>query len=88
MKPDETTLNNNNKKRLIEDKDTSPKELSNKLEGYHTCTRCLLERINPNIAESQISDVDSNVDSYEINIGKLPRRTDLFESNSNPYFNK
>ena len=40
---DETTLKLS---KVIEDKDASIKELSNKLEGYYMCTILLLERIN------------------------------------------
>ena len=82
---DETTLNLLN---VIENKDTAIKELSNRLEGYYTCTRVLLERIHSNLVESQISGVDDNFDSYEINIDKLVRRIDLLESSLNQYVNK
>ena len=84
MKPNETILN---LLKLIEDKDVSIKQLSNKLEGYCTCTIFLLERINSNIVESQLSDVDSNFDSCEIEIDKLVRRVDLLEPNLSQYFN-
>ena len=45
---------------MIEDKDTAINALSNKLEGYFTCTVFLLERINSNLVERQRSGVDSN----------------------------
>ena len=64
------------------------KALSNKLEGYYTCTRFLLERINSNIVENNISGVASKFAPYEIRIGKLVRRIDLLESNINQLFNK
>ena len=80
---DETTLN---LLKVIEDKDIAIKELSNQLTGYYTCTRVLLERINSNLVESQISGVDDNFGSYEIKIGKLVRRIDLLEFNLNQYF--
>ena len=80
---DETTLN---LLKVIEDKDIAIKELSNQLTGYYTCTRVLLERVNSNLVESQISGVDDNFGSYEIKIGKLVRRIDLLEFNLNQYF--
>ena len=75
---DETTLR---LLKIIEEKYTSIKEFSNKLTGYYTCTRVLLEEINYNIIESQVSGVDGNVGSYEIKVDKLVRRIDLLESN-------
>ena len=42
-----------------------------------------LERINPNLVENQISGVDGNFDSYEINIDELIRRIDLLGSKVN-----
>ena len=47
----------------------------------------MLERINSNLVESQISGVGDNFDSYEIKIDKLVRRIDLLESNLNQDFN-
>ena len=43
LKRDETTFKLS---KLIEDNDTSIKELRNKLEGYYTCTILSLEIIN------------------------------------------
>ena len=84
LKRDDTTFK---LLKVIEDKGMSIKWLSNRLEGYYTCTRVLLERINSNLVESQISGVQDKFDSYEQNIDKLVRRTDLFESNLNQHFN-
>ena len=39
LKLDETAFELLN---IIEEKDTAIKELSNRVEGYYTCTRCLL----------------------------------------------
>ena len=72
--------------KVIEETDTTIKELSNRLECYYTCTRFLLERINSNPVETQLSGVDDNSDSYENKIDKLLRRIDLFETNLNHYF--
>ena len=44
--------------KVTEDKGAAIKALTNKLEGYYTCTRFLLERINPNLVESQVPGVD------------------------------
>ena len=77
---DETTLT---LLKVIEESYTAINELSNSLQGYYTCTRVLLERINSNLVESQISGVGDNVDSHEIKIDKLVRRIGLLESNLN-----
>ena len=58
LKRDETTLK---LFKVIEEKYTAINELSDRLEGYHTCTRVLLERINSNPVESQISSIDDNI---------------------------
>ena len=60
--------------KVVEEKDTAIKALSNKLEGYYTCTRFLLEKLNPNLIASQTVGVDDNFDSYEKKIDKLVRR--------------
>ena len=73
---------------MTEDKDPAIKELSKQLTGYYTVTRALLEKVNPNIIESQVSGVDDKFGSYEIKVDKLVRRTDLLENNFNQYFNK
>ena len=44
--------------KVIEEKDIAVKELSNRLEGFYTVTRHLLERINYNLVENQISSVE------------------------------
>ena len=62
LKRDETTLKLLN---VCEEKHTSNKELSNRLEGCYTCTRVLLERINSNLVERQMSSAEDDVDSYE-----------------------
>ena len=77
---DETTLK---LLKVIEEKDTAFKELSNRIEGYYTCTRVLLERINSKLVKSQISGVDDNFDSYEKKIDILVRRIDLLENSLN-----
>ena len=51
-------------------------------------TRVLLERINYNLVSGQVSSVEDNFGSYEINIDELVRRIDLLESNLNQYFHK
>ena len=73
--------------KVIEDKYTAIKTLFNKLEGYYTCTRVLLERTKSNLVERQISGMYDKFDSYEIIIDKLVRRIDLLEPNLNQYFN-
>ena len=62
--------------------------MSNRHEGFYTCTRVLLERINYNLVSGQVSSVEDNFGSYEINIDELVRRIDLLESNLNQYVNK
>ena len=74
--------------KITQDKDLAVAALGNKLEGYNTCIRCLLERINSNIVENQISGAGSNFDAYEIRLDKWVRRIDVLESNSNQYLNK
>ena len=74
--------------KVIQDKDLAVEALARKLEGYNTCLRFLLERINSNIVEHQLSGVVSNSDYYEIAIDKLVRRIDLLESKLNQYFDK
>ena len=74
--------------KVVEEKDTAIKELSNRLEGYYSCTRVLLERKNSNLVSGQVSGVDDNFGSYEINDDKLVRRMGLLESNLNRYFHK
>ena len=64
------------------------KNLSNRLEGFYTCARVLLERINSNSISGQVSGVDDNFGSYEIQAGNLVRRIDLLESNLNQYFHQ
>ena len=48
----------------------------------------MLERINSNLFERQISGVDDNVDSYEKKVDKLVRRIDLLENRLNHYVHK
>ena len=60
--------------------DLAVEALARKLEGYNTCTRFLLERINPNIVDNQISSVDSKFE--------LVRRIALLEPNLNQLVNK
>ena len=67
--------------KVLQDKDLAVEALARKLEGYGTCTRFLLERINSNIVEIQISDAGSNFDYYEVHIDKLVRRLNLLEDN-------
>ena len=74
LKLDETALK---LLKVSEEKDTALKDLSNRLEGYYTCTRVLLEKINSNLVSGQVSSVEDNFGSYEIEIGKLARRIDL-----------
>ena len=83
---DETSLN---LLKVVEDRDIAVKELSQRLEGYHTVARGLLDEINSNLVSGQTSSVGGNFDFYEIKVGKLVRRTDLLENSSlNQYLNK
>ena len=82
---DETSLN---LLKVIGETSISIKELSNRLEGYHTCTRVLLEIISSNLVSGQVSSDEDNFGSYEIKVDKLVRRIDLLENNLNRYFNK
>ena len=59
--------------KVIEERNIAIKELSNRLEGFYTCTRVLLEQINYNLVSGQTSSVGDNFDSYEINIDNLVR---------------
>ena len=52
--------------KVVEDRYAAIKTLSNKLKGYYTCTRFLLERTNPNLVESQRSSFHNNCDYYEL----------------------
>ena len=63
LKLDETALK---LLKVIGESDIAVKELSNRLEGYYTCTRVLLERINSNLVSGQVSGVDDNFGSYAI----------------------
>ena len=54
--------------KVIQDKDLAVEALARKLEGYNTCLWFLLERINSNVFEHQISGVDSNFNSYDIKL--------------------
>ena len=81
---DETTLRI---LKVIEEKYIAIKGLSNRLEGYYTVTRHLLERIHYNLVENQISSVEDNVGYYDIRIDKLVRRNDLLETSLNHYCN-
>ena len=84
LKLDETALK---LLKVIEEKDTAIKELSNRLEGYYTVTRHLLEEMNSNLVENQISSVEDNFGSNEIKVDKLVGILDLLETNLNHYFN-
>ena len=66
---------------MIEQKDDAIRELGNRLEGYHTCTRSFLERINGNIIETQMKFGSNDVYSFEANIYKIANGTDMFETN-------
>ena len=72
--------------KVIEETYTAIKELSNRLQGCYTVTRHVLERINSNLVESQISRVGDNCGYYEIKVDQLARRIDLLEINLNQYF--
>ena len=72
---DETTLK---LLKVIEDKD-----IGNRLEGFNTCTRVLLERINYNLVSGQVSSGEDMVGSYEKTTDKLVIIVDLLESNLN-----
>ena len=85
LKLDETTFN---MLKVIEDKHIASTSLYDKLEGYYTCTRFLLEELSSNLVENQISGVADNCDSYEHRIDTLVRRIDLLEHYSNQYFDK
>ena len=69
-------------------KNIAIKGLSNRLEGFYTCTKVLLERINSNSVSGQVSGVDDNFGSYDIHIDELVRRIDFLESNLNQHFHK
>ena len=83
LKLDETALE---WLKVVEEKYTTIKELSNRLEGYYTCIRVLLERINYILASGQVSGVDDKFGYYEIKVDKLVRIIDLLESNLNHHF--
>ena len=85
LKRDETILK---LLKVIQEEHTAIKELSNRLEGYYTCTRVLLERISSNLVESQISSAEDNFDFYEKKIDELVRRIDLLGTDLNNYFHK
>ena len=81
---DETTLTI---LKVIEEKDMAIKQINNRLERYYTVTSNLLERINYNLVENQISPVGDNFGPYEIIFGKLVIYIDLLEPNLNQYLN-
>ena len=74
--------------KVIEDIHIAINELSNRLEGFYTCTRVLLERINYNLVSGQVSGVEDNSGSYDIQTDTLVIIIDLLESNLNQYFHK
>lgn len=74
--------------KVIEEKCIASKESRNRLEGYYTVTRHLLERINHNRVENQISSVEDNFGSYAIKVDKLVLRIDLIETKLNQYVHK
>ena len=73
--------------KVAEERDIAIKELSNRLEGFCTCTRVLSEKINSNLVSGQVSGVEDNFGSYEIKVEKLVR-IGLLENSLNQYFNK
>ena len=74
-------------KQLIEEKDKAILELKSRIDGVGTKLQFLIERLNHNIVESRLGNVNSNnYDVYEIKIDKLCRRIDILEQNLNKYF--
>ena len=57
LKLDETALK---LLKVIDEINIAIKELCNRLEGYYTCTRVLLERMNSNLVSGQVSSVEDN----------------------------
>ena len=82
----EARRNNFKLVKVIEYNNNAIKSLSNKLEGYYTVTRHLLERISSNLVEHQISSVEDNCGSCEIRVDKLDKIIGLLETNIHHYF--
>ena len=73
-------------KQLVEEKDKSILALKSRIDGVGTKLQFLLEKLNSNVIESRLSNVNNNYDAYEIKLDKLVRRLDLLEQNLNQYF--
>ena len=73
-------------KQLIEEKDKSIFALRDRIDGVGTKLQFLLERLNSNVIESRIGNINNNYDAYELKLDKLCRRLDLLEQNLNKYF--
>ena len=73
-------------KQLIEEKDKSILALKSRIDGVGTKLQFLLEKLNSNVIESRLSNVNNNYDAYELKLDKLVRRIDLLEQNLNQYF--
>ena len=72
---------------MIANKDIAIKELSKQLTGYCTVTRVLLDSTNYFVSD-QISGVEDNFGSYELNVNSSVRLIDLLETNLQQYYNK
>ena len=73
-------------KQLIEEKDKSILALKSRIDGVGTKLQFLLEKLNSNVIESRLSNVNNNYDAYELKLDKLVRKIDILEQNLNQYF--
>ena len=73
---------------IDEERDASVEALGNKVEGFDTSTKFVLERLTSNLVETRVSDASQSLDSYELKPDKLVRRFDLLEHDVQLLYNK
>ena len=69
--------------KIIEMLENTTSQLTKKVDGYDTSTKCLLEKINSNVIKSQMitGTPDTNYSAYEIKVDKLATRINELETN-------
>ena len=73
-------------KTIVEEKNKSIDLLRGRIDGVGTKLQFLLEKLNSNVIESRLSNVNNNYDAYELKLDKLVRKIDILEQNLNQYF--
>ena len=74
--------------KLVEEQYIAIKELSGKIEGYSTVTKCLLERLNHNIVEARIQFASNDFNLFVIKVDKICNRIDTLEQKLLYLYNK